>query len=136
MKVLFMTNYPSPYRVDFFNELGKLCDLDVSFEETPEVQTHRNKNWFHTNYDNFKPIFLKHFISKHGHCVISFEIINLIKKNNYDAIIVGMYSTYTAMLAIMYMRAHKIHYWISSDGGIKKMVMVSKKKLRKKQKKN
>ena len=32
MKVLFMANIPSPYRVDFFNELGKYCDLTVTFE--------------------------------------------------------------------------------------------------------
>ena len=46
MKVLFLTNYPSPYRVQFFNELGKLCNLTVLFEEGIEKQTHRNKNWF------------------------------------------------------------------------------------------
>ena len=32
MKVLFMVNIPSPYRVDFFDELGKLCDLTVVYE--------------------------------------------------------------------------------------------------------
>lgn len=34
MKVLFMVNIPSPYRVDFFDELGKLCDLTVVYERT------------------------------------------------------------------------------------------------------
>ena len=33
MKVLFLANVPSPYRVDFFNELGKYCDLTVLFEK-------------------------------------------------------------------------------------------------------
>ena len=32
-KVLFLVNIPSPYRVCFFNELGKLCDLTVLFEK-------------------------------------------------------------------------------------------------------
>ena len=32
MKVLFMTNLPSPYRVRFFAELGKKCDLTVIYE--------------------------------------------------------------------------------------------------------
>ena len=32
MRVLFMVNIPSPYRVDFFDELGKLCDLTVLYE--------------------------------------------------------------------------------------------------------
>ena len=33
MKVLFLVNIPAPYRVDFFNELGKYCKLTVLFEE-------------------------------------------------------------------------------------------------------
>ena len=32
MRVLFLTNIPSPYRVDFFGELGKLVDLTVLYE--------------------------------------------------------------------------------------------------------
>jgi putative colanic acid biosynthesis glycosyltransferase len=32
MKVLFLTNIPSPYRVEFFNELGKQCELTVLYE--------------------------------------------------------------------------------------------------------
>ena len=33
-KVLFVTNIPSPYRVDFYNQLGKFVDLTVIFEAT------------------------------------------------------------------------------------------------------
>ena len=33
MKLLFLTNIPSPYRVDFFSELGKSCDLTVLFSD-------------------------------------------------------------------------------------------------------
>ena len=32
MKVLFISNIPSPYRVDFFQELGKYVELTVIFE--------------------------------------------------------------------------------------------------------
>lgn len=120
MKVLFITNYPSPYRVDFFNELGKKCDLTVTFEETPEVQAHRDKSWFHTNYDNFKAVFLKNTLKKkNGHNIISLQIIKEIKKK-YDFIIVGVYSTPTSMLAIQYMILNKIPYYIETDGGIVK----------------
>lgn len=42
MKVLFMANIPSPYRVDFFNELGKYCDLTVTFEG--RTATDRDEN--------------------------------------------------------------------------------------------
>ena len=32
MRVLFITNFPTPYRIDFYKELGKLCDLTVVIE--------------------------------------------------------------------------------------------------------
>ena len=32
-KILWLTNIPSPYRVAFFNELGKQCSLTVLFEK-------------------------------------------------------------------------------------------------------
>ena len=31
-KILFITNIPAPYRIDFYNELGKYFDLTVLFE--------------------------------------------------------------------------------------------------------
>ena len=43
MKVLFLTNIPSPYRVDFFNQLGKYCELTVLYELG--YATNRDKNW-------------------------------------------------------------------------------------------
>jgi len=41
-KVLFLTNYPSPYRVQFFDELGKYMDVTVLFSERKEDKTHRS----------------------------------------------------------------------------------------------
>ena len=32
MRVLFVTNLPTPYRIDFYKKLGKLCDLTVVIE--------------------------------------------------------------------------------------------------------
>lgn len=120
MKVLFMTNYPSPYRVDFFNEMGKYCNLTVTFEEREEIQTDREQSWFHTNYNNFRAVFLKNSIKKkNGHNFISFGIINEIK-NHYDFIIVGFYATNTSIFAIEYMILHHIPYFIEADGGMAK----------------
>lgn len=114
MKVLYISNYPSPYRVDFFNLLGQKVDLTVSFTERPEEQRHRAKAWFHTNYDHFKAVFLKKKIGK-----IFFDIIPLIKKG-WDYIILGGYSTPTLMLAIEYMRLRRIPFAIEADGGLLK----------------
>ena len=44
IKVLIIWRGPSPYRVDFFNELGKLCDLTVLFERRPDQITDKRKN--------------------------------------------------------------------------------------------
>lgn len=131
MKVLFAANYPSPYRVDFFNELGKLCELDVVFEERPEAQTHRDGEWFHTNYDNFEPAFLRQSVSRNGHCIVSFEILKVLKRKKYDAVIFGVYSTWTQMLGIKYMQMRGQPYWISSDGGMAKSGRGLREKIKK-----
>ena len=127
-KVLFMTNYPAPYRVDFFNELGKKCDLTVTFEESPDMQKHRSAAWFSKEYINFNAVFLKNTIKWKGHVLFSTQIIGEIKKK-YDVVIVGVYSTGTSILAIAYMKLHKIPYWIESDGG---MIKWDEKRIKKK----
>ena len=55
MKVLYLTNLASPYRVDFFNELSKYCDLTVLFERKKAAD--RDDEWYSNNY-KFKAIFL------------------------------------------------------------------------------
>ena len=42
-KLLFLTNIPSPYRVSFFNELGKKCSLTVTFEGKEITKTPAHK---------------------------------------------------------------------------------------------
>ena len=114
MKLLFMANIPSPYRVDFFNELGKYCDLTVTFEG--ETATDRDKKWKAAEFKNFKAHFMRGFRTKSDQflCV---EIVKVIK-SDFDRIIVGGYSTPTAMLGIEYMRLHKIPFLIEADGGL------------------
>lgn len=125
MKILFLTNYPAPYRVHFFNELGKKCELTVAFEERPEEQNEREMSWFNLDFKNFKAIYLenKKIYSikdrKHYKAVIAFSIKKLIREGNFDHIILGGYATLTAMYAIQYMQFCRIPYWIEIDGGIK-----------------
>ncbi len=56
MRVLFYTNIPTPYRLDFFNLLGQSFDLTVVFTQ------HRSNSvgWAQGNEDirNFKAVFL------------------------------------------------------------------------------
>lgn len=114
MRVLFLTNIPSPYRIDFFNELGKCCDLTIVFEG--RTATDRDKGWKTSTFQNFKAIFLKGVRTKSDQFFCP-GIIKVIKRG-FDHIIVGGYSTPTGMLAIEYMRFRAIPFWIEADGGM------------------
>lgn len=117
MKILFITNIPSPYRVDFFNELGKNCELTVTFEKT--TSTERDKSWGIYKFENFKGIFLKG-VSLNTDTAICVGLKKIIKKGNFDRIICANISSPTTILAIKYMQRKKIPYIIESDGAFKK----------------
>lgn len=113
-KALFLTNIPVPYRMNFFNELGKYVDLTVVFERT-HAKT-REDSWLESECKNFQGIFMKG-IPVGDDCAFCPEIISIIKKGKYDVIIVGAYYTPTGMMAIEYMKTHHIPYGFSGDGG-------------------
>ncbi|ELC8389846.1 glycosyltransferase family 4 protein [Clostridium perfringens] len=113
MKVLFLTNIPSPYRVDFFSELGKKCDLTVLFEF--KNVNYREDSWISNEFANFKHIFLSNDERSIGD-EINFSVLKYLKKNIYDFIIISGYNTKTSILAIEYMRLKKIPFILSVDG--------------------
>lgn len=119
MKVLFVTNYPAPYRVEFFNELGKKCELTVLFEEDSKQQKHRNSNWFNENYINFKAIFLKQrkMFNKFKLC---FDVIKYVNNSQFDIIISCNPSTLTGIYSIIYMKVKGIKFAIEADGAFAK----------------
>lgn len=115
MKVLFLTNIPSPYRIDFFNELGKLCDLTVIFERRSTKA--RDESWLKHDFKNFNAVFLKSLRIKKEDG-LSFGVIKWLRKNTFDIIVVGGYSTPAGMLAIQYLKLTKKPYFLNSDGGL------------------
>ena len=108
MKVLFFTNIPSPYRVDFFNELGKHCDLTVLYERHDADD--RASSWLKgTENLHFKAVFLKG--RKIGaDTALCFSACKYWKDKSYDLRIVGDYASPTGMLSIAYMRLKGIPY--------------------------
>ena len=127
MKVLFTTNVPSPYRVDFFNELGKLCDLTVLFEKT--TSSERDQSWGNYKFDTFKGVFLKGIsISTDKAWCRGFK--KYLKDKSYDIIVCCNYSSPTGMAMIHYMRHHKIPYFIEGDGGFAKSGKGLKEKIK------
>jgi glycosyltransferase involved in cell wall biosynthesis len=113
MKVLFITNIPSPYRVDFFNELGKYCELTVCYER--HTAADRNSLWkgkatlnYREVYANVKPIGIDKSCG--------FGVIDVIKSEKFDKLIITGYASPAIMIAITYCRLNRISYYIESDG--------------------
>ena len=115
MKVLFLTNIPSPYRVDFFEELGKLCELTVLYEL--RQATDRDAAWQNERArKTYEEVYLKPVIRQESSAWCP-GVRDYLNSEKYDIIVVGVYSTPTGMQAIRYMKRHKIPYLISCDGG-------------------
>ena len=112
MKVLWLTNIPSPYRVNFFNELGRYCDLTVLFEK--ESSEERDESWKNSNIDYFKAIYLK---GKSVGVAEAFcpSVIKYLNRN-YDHIVVTNYADPTGMMAVFWMKVCRIPYEIEGDG--------------------
>lgn len=117
MKIAFITNVPSPYRVDFFNELGKHCELTVFFEKKHSDE--RDKSWDKNNFLNFNGVFLEG-IKSDVDKALSLEICKYLKKDAFDFIVVANVATPTGIIAILYMKAMGIPYWIEGDGAFAK----------------
>jgi glycosyltransferase involved in cell wall biosynthesis len=114
-KVLFLTNIPSPYRVDFFNELGKYTDLTVLYELRSAAD--RNDEWNRDGIErSYEEIYLPPLIKSTSSAFCP-RVNKYLKKGRYDHIILGGYSTPTGMYAIQTLRRRKISYILNSDGG-------------------
>lgn len=114
MKVLFISNQPSPYRVSFFNELSKYCELTVVFE----VRDAKNRDvkWKCDESMDFRCIFLN-AIARNAASGFCPNVVRYIRTYRNDIIILGNYSTPTGLLSTLYMKLHHISYILNADGG-------------------
>lgn len=117
LEILYITNIPSPYVVDYLNELGKLCKLTAIFERLDSSE--RDESWKKFHFKTFEGFILK------GKCfgvdqAIAPQIVRYLKQGKYDGIIVANPCTPTGILATRYMRMRNIDYIIESEGGIAK----------------
>ena len=116
-RVLFVTNYPAPYRVRFFDELGKHLDVTVLFSDRVEEKTHRSAQWFESGEGHFRVEQLnKRVFSRHGRDLCT-DVVDWIKKG-FDEIVVCGYSNPTIVWAMAYMRLHGIPFSMEVDGGL------------------
>lgn len=115
-KVLFLTNFASPYRVHFFDELGKYMDVTVLYSDRVEDIKHRNAQWFEDGTGGFHPVQLKQTASVKDEW-LCLDVLKWVKRP-YDAIVIGGYSSPTAILAMAYLRLRGIPFYMEVDGGL------------------
>lgn len=119
MKILYFTNIPSPYRVEFFNLLSKKNDVTVLFDKIGESMENRNQLWYKDNKYEFKAIDIPKF---------GLLQLNKILKEKYDIVIIGTYATLNGAFLNILLRMKKIKFFINADGGFipKKESFISK----------
>lgn len=127
MKVLFLTNIPSPYRVAFFNELGKEVELTVLFEKGASDE--RDASWKEYHFQNFTGIILpsRRASVNTAFCPSVCRYLN----RSWDHIICANATTPTGMLAIQTMKLRGLKYWIEGDGAFAKSGKGVKEKIKK-----
>lgn len=111
-KVLYISNIEVPYRVRFFNELAKHCDLTVLYER--ERSSNRDAAWAKSENQLCKKKYLRG-IKVGDERAFSFGILKEVL-SGYDVIIIGCYNTPVQMMAILFMRLLRIPYILNTDG--------------------
>ena len=103
MKILWVTYIPSPYRVDFFNELGKYSELFVLFETRNEVG--RDSSWLDFAAENFKCAFVSEGTKLKDFNMADFD--HIFVTNYYDAF---------GIKTIAQLKLREIPYILEGDG--------------------
>ena len=116
-KLLFVTSYASPYRVHFFDELGKYAEVTVLFADRKEDQTHRSGDWFVEGDGGFNGVQLLKRVASPQRRDLCVDVIDWLKKP-WDHIVLCGYSSPTVMLAMLYLRLHRIPFYMEVDGGL------------------
>ena len=113
-KVLFITNLPTPYRIDFYHELGKLCDLTVVIEARRSKDLHFN--WNDDDIKTFKLHYLNDDLLNEKK--VNWNVLPFLSRDKFDVIVISTYHTYTGMLCLAYLKAKNIPYVFETDGGM------------------
>lgn len=109
MRVLYLTNYHNPYRDEFFEQLGRECDLTVLFEQRSDAA--RDTSWFEgVAAHSYEEVYLPE--GERG--PVSQTMLELV--GGGSLVVVGCYNSPRQMVAISHMRRRRIPYVVNSDG--------------------
>ena len=116
--VLYITNLPAPYRIDFFNLLAQKVELTVLYER--KSASNRDDKWVsQTQKRPFREIYLdgRSFGAEN---TLSLGIVRHLRQNTYDEIVLSNYNSPAVMLAIFYLKRKKRPFWLNCDGMLPK----------------
>ena len=115
-KILFLSNYVSPYRVQFYNELSRFADVTVICYNGKKQQAIREDSWFQEG--NFRQIQLEKCVFSRGEDgQLCLDVISWLSRP-FDAVVLCGYSSPTQMLAMAWLRLHRIPFYLEVDGGL------------------
>lgn len=116
MNILYLTNIPSPYRMNYFNLLGRVSNLTVVFESMTAASF--NSSWFSEKPESFESVFLDK--GPLNYKKFDLKMLQYLNPKKYDVIIATNYSSVAEIIAILYMRIMHIPFILEVDGGFPK----------------
>lgn len=123
--VLYVSNIPTPYKIDFLNELGKKVEVTALFEAKGASDQGIKFDWQMEMITNFKAVFLDEDNIKEKH--INLNAFKRVNYKKFDKIIISNYSYMTEMAILIYLKVRKIKYLLAVDGGkINKELFIKK----------
>ena len=127
MKILFITNIPTPYTIDFLRQFDNLVDLHVIFEKNSSKD--RDKSWKQLDLSMLNVRVLKGLAYKEDMSIAPQVIFRLSKK--YDYFIISNPLTPTGLISIFWLKLIGRKYMIISEGGFIKPNRSIKESLKK-----
>ena len=112
LRVLFLANVPSPYRVEFFNVLGRECDLTVLYQLHSSAE--RDKKWTAQADTCYAQVYLKGRATSVDKALCP-GVIPWLQKD-WDAIVISGNTSPTELLAIAWCKLRGIPYCLEADG--------------------
>lgn len=116
MRILFLANVPSPYRVAFFNTLSRSCRLTVLYQLHASAE--RDEKWTAAQEGDYETVFLKGKATDVDKAMCP-GIISWLEKG-WDAIVICGNSSPTELLAISWCKLRRIPYCLEGDGAFAK----------------
>lgn len=123
MRLLYLTNIPAPYRVEFFNHLATKIDLTVVYEQHGDGI--RDDDWLSRGKPQHKAVFLDDVAVRGGLSWLC-AVRKQISQGRYDLVVVGCYNSRVGAPIIAWLKMSGQRYLVNVDGmffpgaGIKK----------------